>query len=139
MAEAENTQLVKDAYAAFQRGDINAILAVLDDNVEWQGVTGTEGVLPQAGLRRGRSAVAEFFSQVASTTDFERFEPREFVAQGDKVVVLGRYAGKAKPSGGRFDTEWVMVFRIAGGRIANFREFTDSAQLVKAFGSPVVT
>ena len=47
MSEAQNTQLVKDAYAAFQRGDITAILNMLDDAVDWHGVIGTEGVLPQ--------------------------------------------------------------------------------------------
>ena len=67
MSEAQNTQLVKDAYAAFQRGDIHTILDMLDENIEWHGVIGTKVVLPQAGRRRGRAAVAEFFRQVAES------------------------------------------------------------------------
>jgi ketosteroid isomerase-like protein len=63
MSEAQNTQLVKDAYAAFQRGDITAILNMLDEAVDWHGVIGTE---------------------------FDTFDPREFIAQGDKVAVMGR-------------------------------------------------
>ena len=100
MSEAQNTQVIKDAYTAFQRGDIKTILDSLDDNVVWQGVIGTEGVLPQSGVRRGRAAVAEFFKQVADTTDFTEFTPQTFVAQGDIVVALGRYSAKLKPSGG---------------------------------------
>jgi ketosteroid isomerase-like protein len=61
MAESENTQLVKDAYAAFGRGDVAAIVNLCDENIEWHGVVGTEGVLPQSGVRHGKAAVAEFF------------------------------------------------------------------------------
>jgi ketosteroid isomerase-like protein len=133
MAEAANTQLIKDAYAAFQRGDIAAILNSCDDNVEWQGVIGTEGVLPQSGLRRGKAQVGEFFKQVADTTDFKSFEPKEFIAQGDKVVVLGSYAANMKPSGQRYASDWVMVFTVRNGKVTGFREFSDSAQLVRAY------
>src|SRR5262245_38670790 len=96
MSEARNTQIAKDAYAAFRRGDIAAILAALDDEVQWQGVIGTEGVLPHAGPRRGRNAVAEFFGQVDATLEFTDFEPREFIAQDDQVAVAGSYRGRMK-------------------------------------------
>ena len=139
MAEAENTQLIKDAYAAFQRSDIAAILNLCDENVEWQGVIGTEGVLPQSGLRRGHAQVAEFFKQVAETTDFVSFEPREFVAQGDKVVALGSYSAKMKPSGQSYSSDWVMLFTVRNGKVAAFREFSDSAQLVRAYKGEAAT
>jgi ketosteroid isomerase-like protein len=102
--------------------------------VQWEGVKGAEGVVPQAGKRRGRATIGEFFAQVASTTQFDTFEPREFVAQGDTVVAIGRYTGKAKPTGRSFASDWVMVFTFNDGKVATFREFTDSAQIVKAFG-----
>jgi uncharacterized protein len=133
MSEAQNTQLVKDAYAAFKRGDIATLLNMVDENVEWQGVIGTEGVLPQAGVRHGRAAVGDFFKLVAETTDFTAFEPREFVAQGDQVVAVGTYAARMKPSGNAIDSGWVMLFTIRNGKIARFREYSDSAQLVRAF------
>ena len=133
MLEAQNTQIVKDAYAAFVRGDIASILDILDDSVQWEAVKGTEGVAPHAGLRRGRAAVAEFFKQVNDGMTFETFEPREFVAQGDLVVAIGRYAGQVKATSRRFSSDWVMAFMIRNGRVVDFREFTDSAQLVRAF------
>ena len=130
---SQNTQIVKDTYAAFQRGDIPAILAMLDDNVEWQAVIGTEGVVPTAGLRRGRSGIGQFFTDLAGSVEFEAFEPREFIAEGDQVAVIGRYKGKARPTGKPFDTEWVMVFTLRNGKVVRFREYTDSRQLVAAF------
>ena len=131
--EAENTKLVKDAYAAFQRGDIQAVLATLSDDVEWRAVIGTEGVVPTSGLRRGHAGVGEFFQQLSTTTTFEAFEPREFIAQGDQVAVIGRYKGKALATGKLYDSEWVMVFTVRNGKVVRFREFADSRQLVAAF------
>jgi ketosteroid isomerase-like protein len=135
MSEASNTQVIKDAYAAFGRGDANAILGMLDDGVEWQAVKGTEGVVPTAGLRRGRAEVGEFFSQVRDSIDFHQFEPRQFVAQGDTVVALGYYSGTAKPTGRTFSADWVMVFTLNDGRVTRFQEFSDSAALVQAFAT----
>jgi|SRR5688500_9934585 len=137
MSESRNVQVVKDAYAAFQRGDVNSILALVDDNVDWHAVKGAEGVAPHAGARRGRAAVGEFFSQVAGSTEFTRFEPREFIAQGDQVVAIGEYAAKVKPTGRTVSSDWVMVFTLRDGKVTRFREWTDSAQLVKAYGAPV--
>ena len=131
--EAENTKLVKDAYAAFQRGDIAAVLALLSDDVEWRAVIGTEGVVPTSGLRRGRAGVGEFFQQLSTATAFEAFEPREFIAQGDQVAVVGRYKGKALATGKPYDSEWVMVFTVRNGKVVRFREYADSRQLVAAF------
>src|SRR6185436_16648723 len=106
--EERNTQVVKDAYAAFGRGDVEAILASVADNVDWHGVIGGEGVLPNAGRRHGRAAVREFFAQVNEAYGVEQFEPREFVAQGDNVVALGHYRAKTKPSGASADSDWAM-------------------------------
>ena len=138
MSETANTQLVKDAYAAFQRGDVDRILALVDDHVEWEAVKGTEGVVPTAGIRRGRGGVAEFFSQLGASTDFQRFEPREFIAQGDEVVAIGGYELTAKATSRRVAADWVMVFTIRKGRIIRFREWTDSAQLVRAYAPVAV-
>jgi ketosteroid isomerase-like protein len=134
MSADRNTQVVKDAYAAFLRGDVAGILNLLTDDVEWEGVKGTEGTLPQAGLRRGKAGVARFFQEVDTTTQFDRFEPQEFVAQGDTVVAVGVYSGIAKANGQRAGSDWVMVFNMRDGKVARFREFCDSAALVRAYG-----
>lgn len=128
-----NTELVKDAFAAFQRGDIPSLLGTLDDNVEWQAVIGTEGIVPTAGLRRGRDAVGGFFEQLNEAVAFDLFEPREFIAEGDQVAVVGHYKGRAKPTGKPIDAGWVMIFTIRNGKVVKFREYADSHQLVGAF------
>jgi len=133
MSDAENTKVVRDAYAAFGRGDITTLLGYMTDDVQWQPVIGTGSHVPFSGARTGKAAVAEFFKQVAETEDFEQFEPREFVAQGDMVVAIGHYRAKTKATGRTFDSPFAMVFTLRNGKIAAFREFTDSAAINAAF------
>ncbi len=131
--DSQNTKVVRDAYAAFQRQDIPALLASLDEDVQWQAVIGTEGVVPTSGLRRGRAAVGEFFQQLAGSTRFDAFEPREFISEGDQVAVIGRYNGTAIPTNKKFESEWVMVFTLRNGKVVRFREYADSRALARAF------
>jgi ketosteroid isomerase-like protein len=77
--------------------------------------------------------VAEFFQQVAASEEFQQFEPREFVAQGEKVVAIGHYRAITKPTGKSFESDFAMVFTMRDGKVAKFQEFTDSAGINAAF------
>jgi ketosteroid isomerase-like protein len=133
MTEAENTAIVQQAYAAFGRGDMTTLLGCMADDIRWEPAIGAATHVPFSGERQGKAGVAEFFKQVADSEDFQQFEPREFVAQGDKVVALGRYRAVAKVTGKAFESAFVMVFTLRGGKIAAFQEFTDSAAVNAAF------
>lgn len=132
MNESQNVELVQGAYAAFQRGDIAAVLASLDEAIVWKGVIGAGPHVPMAGERHGTAEVAAFFKTVGENIRFSQFEPRQFFALGDKVVTLGHYRGNT-PGGGSFDSDFVMVFTVRNGRVTEFQEFLDSAQLNAAF------
>lgn len=132
MQEAQNTKVVQDAYAAFGRGDVQAILETLDDAVVWNGVYGAGGHVPTAGERRGKADVGEFFKQVAENVNFSRFEPKEFIATGNKVVALGHYTATT-PIGKTFDSDFAMVFTLRNGKVTEFQEFTNSAAVNAAY------
>lgn len=129
----ENTAIVQRAYEAFGSGDIKTLVGLLSRDVDWEGVVGAGPAVPTRGPRRGQDAVTAFFGQVAEHIDFKRFEPREFIANNDKVVVLGYYEGVSKKTGRSFATDWVMVFTLDGGKVVKFREYTDTAVLNAAF------
>jgi ketosteroid isomerase-like protein len=133
MSEAQNTKVVQDAYGAFGRGDIPALLGYMTDDVQWRPVIGTAKHVPFAGERNGKTAVAEFFKIVGENEEFHQFEPHEFVAQGDTVVALGHYRATTRATGKTFDSDFVMVFTFRGGKVATFREYTDSAAVNAAF------
>ena len=81
MSERENTELVQHAYQHFKDGDIQGLLGLLSEDVEWK-LFEMEGVR-FSGTRRGDERVGEFFSQVFDTEEPLHFEPRELVDQGD--------------------------------------------------------
>jgi ketosteroid isomerase-like protein len=137
MQEAQNTTVVRDAYAAFLRGDAAAVLAVVDDAVIWKATIGANADVPTAGVRRGRAEVARFFQQVAEHITFSRFEPQSYVAQGDRVVALGHYTGRTS-AGGDFDSDFVMIFTLRNGRIVEFQEFLDVSQFNAAWAVAAV-
>ena len=132
MQETQNTKIVQDAYAAFGRGDVQGILDRLDDGIVWKGVYGAGPHVPTSGERRGKAQVGEFFKQVAQTVNFSRFEPKEFIATGDKVVALGHYTATT-PIGKKFDSDFAMVFTVLNGKVIEFQEFTDSAAVNAAY------
>ncbi len=132
MQEAQNTQVVQEAYAAFGRGDVQAILDRLDDNAVWTAVYGAGPEVPHSGERRGKAAIAEFFKQVAAHVNFSRFEPKEFIATGDKVVELGHYTATTSAKKD-FDADFAMVFTLRNGKVVRFQEFTNLAALNAAF------
>jgi ketosteroid isomerase-like protein len=127
-----NTQIVRDAYAAFLRGDVAALLELLDDHVVWKPITGAAPYVPTGGERRGKASVGEFFQTLGQTITFEQFEPRQYVAEGDTVVALGHYRATTS-TGKSFESDWVMVFTIRNDKIASFQEFTDVAAINDAF------
>lgn len=131
MSEHENRQFVEQAYANFKAGEIPTLLQSMSEDVTWQ-LPEVENV-PFAGKRQGRGAVGEFFSTLATVQDLRSFEPSEFIAQGEKVVVLGHYVWQVKANGRTYESDFAHVLTIRAGQIVAFHEYTDSAAAAKAF------
>jgi ketosteroid isomerase-like protein len=124
-----NIAFVQKAYADFLAGDIGSILAALTDDIEW--TTPGKGV-PTEGARHGKAEVAKFFQAVAETWNFTAFQPREYIASDDTVAVIGSYTAIALATGNSMSSEWVMVWKIRDGKLARFREYTDTQALAEA-------
>jgi uncharacterized protein len=82
MSAHENKQAAQDAYTAFGKGDAEGAMRNIDDSVKWT-VRGDNAL---TGTYNGKQAVGELWAQFGSK-DF-RTEPHDFIADGDKVVVL---------------------------------------------------
>jgi ketosteroid isomerase-like protein len=125
MSAEENAQLVEKAYANFKRGDIPAMLEALTEDVDWF-IPGPTERIPFVGRRRGRQQVGEFFARLAQSQTAQVFEPREFISQGDKVVVLGYQRWIVHSTRRTYEDNWAHVFTIRNGKIAQFREYHDT-------------
>jgi uncharacterized protein len=126
--EQNSLDIVRRGYEAFGRGDIDGLLALLDENIQW--TTPGPPELPIAGRRTGKQAVAAFFQDLAGLLDVQTFEPKEFIAQGDRVVVLGRDTARVKATGKVIESAWVHAFSVRDGKIARLDEYNDVSALV---------
>jgi ketosteroid isomerase-like protein len=131
MSEQDNVAVVRRAYENFKGGDIPALLGQMADDVDWR-LPRIEN-MPFSGRRSGRDGVADFFSELADAQEPLSFEPREFVAQGDKVVALGSYRWRVRKNGREYDADWAHVFTVRDGKITAFHEYMDSAAASAAF------
>jgi ketosteroid isomerase-like protein len=129
--EQDNVKVVQQAYANFKSGNIPAVLELVADKVEWQ-LPEMESV-PLGGRRKGRDGVAGFFAKMAELQEVLNFEPREFIAQGDKVVVVGTYSFRVKGTRQDFTSDWAHMFTVQNGKISRFQEFSDTAKVVAAY------
>ncbi len=133
MSENTNLDIIKEAYAAFGRGDIAAVLSVQAPNVELE-YAGPKHI-PWAGSFRGLDGAKQFFAAVEAEADIESFEPETFIAQGDRVVVLGFEKVRSKRTGRSYESYWTHSYTLAGGKIIKFREYSDTAAVAAAFGN----
>lgn len=131
MSEQENVAIVKRGFAAFQQGELQALLNLFSDEVDFRHPMAT-AIWPWAGRRRGRAQLAEFFAGLAATTEFEHSEPQEFIAQGSKVVVLHFERFRIKATGRAVDNELVHVFTLRDGRIVQWCVYEDTAPIIAA-------
>jgi ketosteroid isomerase-like protein len=131
MSEA-NVTLVRDLYAAFGRGDIDALMAGLSADVHWE-VVGRREDYPLLGVRKGHQGAREFFQQLSEIQEAVEFAPREFLDAGDTVVVLGREKWKIRKTGKPAESEWAHFFTVRNGKVTMFREFCDTAQFALAY------
>jgi ketosteroid isomerase-like protein len=131
--EQANINIVQQIYADFGQGKVQAILERVNPDVEW--VNAGFLAVPCARRRRGLGEVSEFFSTLAATVDVQSFEPKEFFASGDRVVVLGAWSGRAKTTGKPFASDWTMAWTVKAGKVTWFRSYEDTHTIAAAFGA----
>ncbi|MGH6957652.1 MAG: nuclear transport factor 2 family protein [Caulobacteraceae bacterium] len=128
MSTEKNVQTVKDFFAAIDRGDREGLLALVAEDIEWI-IPGE--AWPLAGTRRGYAGLADLL-ETASKTMETSTEPREYVAQGDRVLVAGFARGKVKATNKAFEDDWVFAITVRDGRLTSIREYIDTQALARA-------
>ncbi|QNH13035.1 nuclear transport factor 2 family protein [Xanthomonas sp. SI] len=128
MSTEKNIQTVKDFFAALGRGDRQGLLALVAEDIEWI-VPGENW--PLAGTYRGHAGLADLL-ETASRSMETSTQPREFVAQGDRVLVAGFASGKIKATNKTFEDDWIFAITVRAGRLASIREYIDTQALARA-------
>ena len=131
MSEYDNLNVVKDAYLAYQDRNFDALRNCLAEDVRWFAI-GPPDLIPTAGTRYGHDQVEQYFVTLDGLEDIQRFEPKEFIVEGDKVVAIGDLDRRIGATGSLLRSPWIHVFILRHGKISDFRSFYDTAAAVSA-------
>ncbi len=123
-------ETVRGFYDAVAQGDVPAVLALLDPEVEW---TEAERFPYYSGVWRGPDAVLNnLLVPLARDWDGFAVRPTEFIAEGDRVVTIGAYSGVYKKTGRAMSAAFAHVWTVRAGKLASFHMHTDTAKVLEA-------
>ena len=127
------TAVVRAAYEAFGRGDIPAVLGLMDPGVEW--VESDARAIPTRGTYIGPQQVAEnVFATVPQFWEEFTIVPEDFFSDGNTVIARGRVRAVAKNSGQSMNAPFVHVFTVADGKVARLTNHHDTAIWLETLG-----
>ena len=136
MSTEENSQVVKAFFAAVGSGDKQRLLSLVAEDIEWM-VPGEDW--PLAGTHRGHVGLADVLRKASEEVEMTYPEPPEYVAQGDRVMVVGIATGRIKATNKPFKDNWVFAITVQDGKVTKIREYIDTQALARASerdGSP---
>ena len=129
MSMEKNVQVVKDFFAAIGSGDKQRLLSFVTGDIEW--IIPGEG-WPLAGTHRGHAGLAGVLQKANETVETSYPEPPEFIAQGDRVLVVGFATGRIKATNKTFEDHWIFDITVRNGKLTNIREYIDTQALARA-------
>jgi uncharacterized protein len=129
MSIEQNIRIVKDFFAALGRGDRQALLALSAEDIEWI-IPGKDWAL--AGTHRGHAGLTSLLQMASEATQVSYPTPPEFVAQGDRVLVVGFAEGTVRSTNKIFEDHWVFAITIRDRKLTHIREYIDTQALAHA-------
>jgi uncharacterized protein len=107
---------------AFERGDIPAILATIDEDIDWH----VPPNLPHGGDFSGREAVGRFFEGIGEHWDDLKVDLEEVVDAGERVIVLCRVHGRLRVNAVETGYSSAHSWVVRDGTPVRFTEFVDA-------------
>ncbi|MFZ1999970.1 MAG: nuclear transport factor 2 family protein [Candidatus Sulfotelmatobacter sp.] len=125
---------LRGAYAAFNRGDIDAAVAPLDEHIEWS----EPAEFPGGGTYHGREGARRYLSQSRASLAEGTSEPVQFISAGNRVVVFVH--AHVRPLGSRewHDIDLADVYTIREGRIVQMQAFANRQEALRWAGAESV-
>ena len=129
MSTQGNVKVVKNFLAALGRRDKQGLLALSAEDIEWI-IPGEDW--PLAGTHRGHAALNNLLQKANETVETSYPDPPEFVAQGDRVLVVGFATGRINATKKTFEDHFVFAITVRDGKLTNIREYIDTQALARA-------
>jgi ketosteroid isomerase-like protein len=126
----ENLKLVRVAYEALNRGDIEAVVDLCEPDFE---LDMSERVFNPATYE-GHDGLRRFYREVREVWEEFRWEPEDLYGAGDRVVALLHSHGRGRGSGVEIDRHVGMVWTVREGRASALHFYLDPDEALKAAG-----
>jgi uncharacterized protein len=121
---------LRGAYAAFNRGDIDAAVEPFDARIEW--IEPAE--FPGGGTYHGQDAVKRYLAQSRAPWAEGGSEPESFIVSGNQIVVFVHARFRVKGSNEWSDVKLADVYTIRDGRAIQMRAFADRQEALHWVG-----
>ena len=130
-----NKELLQRAYARWHEtkgGSVNDWLNIVDEKVSFGSLAEGRDMAPFTARANGKQQLAGFLSGIVSEWTMLHFTADHFIAEGDRVVMVGSMAWKSKKTGKTFESSKVDVWRLRDGKAIDYYEWYDTAALAQA-------
>jgi ketosteroid isomerase-like protein len=125
-----NVAAANRLYESRNRGDVDAVLAECDPEVEWHPHLATVSRQPI----RGHQGVREYLLSLQEDWESFRHEPKQFFDAGDKVVVFLHTYARGRASGVDVDVAVAHVLTFKQGKCVSFVSYHDRAEALRVAG-----
>jgi ketosteroid isomerase-like protein len=129
----ERVERIRTGYAAFNRGEFDAGLEGIADDVTWEVLE----VFPEKGPFRGKEGILRFWQSWAETFSEFRAEIEEIVEVEDHIVVVmhmsGRGHGSEAPMG---SPSFAQIWTFDGDQVTRVRMVPDKHEALALIGEP---
>ena len=122
---------VETVYSGFASGDIDLVVSAMSPEIDWREAEGN----PYADKNPyiGPDAILSgVFARLGGEWDGFAAKPEEFVSEGDRVIVFGRYNGVYLATGKKLDAPFVHSWTVKDGKVVKFQQYTNTAAQVEA-------
>jgi len=124
----ENVEIARRINEAFNRGDLKAVLELLDPGFEWWDRADDPG----AAVYRGHDGYSKHIADLDADVVELQVQVKEFVDVGDYVVTPVRVHGRGRTSGAPFEEHEVHVLRLRNGKATELREYRSKEEALEA-------
>jgi ketosteroid isomerase-like protein len=121
--QQDNIEVIKKGYDAFISGDVETVMALFDDNIEWV----QPGNSTISGTYHGKGEVGRYLQLLGDKNPTVKV--RRLLADGDTVVAL------TEVSVGEDRAHDAEVFTVSDGKTTRVEVHTDTAMMERVYGT----
>ena len=127
---ADAEWVIRRAYQAFDRRDLEALTEIADESIEISTVTGLMAGRDQP--YRGHEGIASYLADIGATWKRMELQPQQFIELGEgRVLVFGR--ARVWHERGFLDSSNAWLWTLRDDKVVSVRVFADPAEARRAF------